>query len=498
MTGTTLYRLASRGLPRLSFPLNVRIQRLGRTPRPPGALRVGGHVETGTAGGVPVIWLRRAQANRGVLVHLHGGSYVTGPVAGQWRWLTALSAELSMAAVLIDHRLAPEHPHPAALDDVLTALRSLMSTGALRPGRWALTGDSSGGALALVATQTLIAAGSPLPAALVLMAPWVDLSLTNPQIAGTEPADPVLSRRFLRPAAAAYAGPTPLGDHRVSPLHGDLAGLPPVHIDVGTRDILVHDVRLLRNRLLDVDVPVDYVEEPGGLHAYPTLRASPAADRAVAAQAAFLRERLEVDQACRCGGPPATGAHFPHAVTPVTARRDPRPAATGTQSKETVMSKELSTHIDIRATPDRVWEVLTDLAAYPAWNPFIVRAEGVVAPGRRLTLRMQPVGGRAMTMRPRLVEVTSNRHLRWRGTLGVPGLMDAEHALLLQPHSGGTRLIHRETFRGLLVPFVAASLDRSTLPAFVAMNQALKAQAERLPGTLERTAGPVDGAPSHP
>jgi hypothetical protein len=142
------------------------------------------------------------------------------------------------------------------------------------------------------------------------------------------------------------------------------------------------------------------------------------------------------------------------------------------------MSKRLSTHVDIQATPDRVWDVLTDLAAYSEWNPFIVRAEGVLAPGQRLTLTMQPVGGRAMTLRPRLAEVAINRTLRWRGKLGIPGLMDADHTFLLQPQAGGTRLIQQETFRGLLVPFVASSLDRSTLPAFGAMNDALKKRAE--------------------
>src|SRR3712207_2871096 len=158
------------------------------------------------------------------------------------------------------------------------------------------------------------------------------------------------------------------------------------------------------------------------------------------------------------------------------------------------MAKELSAEVDIRATPERVWQVLTDLAAYPEWNPFIVRAEGVVGPGHRLTLRMQPVGGRAMTLRPRLVTVAMNRELRWRGTLGMPGLMDAEHTFELQPHAGGTRLIHQETFRGVLVPLVARSLDRNTLPAFVAMNEALKQRAENPPRAGGRTEGTVDGS----
>ena len=143
------------------------------------------------------------------------------------------------------------------------------------------------------------------------------------------------------------------------------------------------------------------------------------------------------------------------------------------------MAKRLRTDVDIDATPERVWEVLTDLAAYPAWNPFIVRAEGVVGTGRRLTLTMQPVGGRTTTLRPRLVEVDAPRRLRWRGTVGVPGLLDAEHSFTLEPRGSGTRLVHQEDFRGLLVPLLAVSLDRGTLPAFVAMNEALKSRAEQ-------------------
>ena len=92
-----------------------------------------------------------------------------------------------------------------------------------------------------------------------------------------------------------------------------------------------------------------------------------------------------------------------------------------------------------------------------------------------------------MTLRPRLVEVAVHRELRWRGRLVLPGLMDAEHTFVLQPQAGGTQLVHQETFRGVLVPFVAASLDRNTLPAFVAMNEALKRRAEEPARTRART-----------
>ncbi|MGY1786360.1 SRPBCC family protein [Geodermatophilus sp. SYSU D00698] len=141
---------------------------------------------------------------------------------------------------------------------------------------------------------------------------------------------------------------------------------------------------------------------------------------------------------------------------------------------------QLSTAIEIDAPPERVWAELTDLGAYPEWNPFIVRAEGDVAPGARLSLRMQPVGGRAMGFRPRLLEVAPARELRWLGRLGVPGLFDGEHVFRLEPVGPGTRLVQEETFRGVLVPLLARSLRRGTLPAFEAMNRALKERAERI------------------
>ncbi len=143
------------------------------------------------------------------------------------------------------------------------------------------------------------------------------------------------------------------------------------------------------------------------------------------------------------------------------------------------MSTTLSTVIDIDANTQRVWQVLTDLAAYPDWNPFIVRAEGRVEVGGRLKLRMQPVGGRAVTLKPTVMEVVEGSRLRWRGSVGVPGLMDAEHVFELTARDGGgVRLDHHEHFHGLLVPLFTTSLHRQTLPAFAAMNEALKRRAE--------------------
>jgi hypothetical protein len=144
------------------------------------------------------------------------------------------------------------------------------------------------------------------------------------------------------------------------------------------------------------------------------------------------------------------------------------------------MNKRLVHAIDIDAGPERVWQVLTDLPAYPQWNPFIVRAEGHVDVGSALTLRMQPVGGRVATLRPTVVEATEPWRVRWMGRLGLPRILDANHEFRIEAlPDGRSRLTQDEVFTGLLVPIVAKSLDRGTLPAFAAMNAALKERAER-------------------
>ena len=148
------------------------------------------------------------------------------------------------------------------------------------------------------------------------------------------------------------------------------------------------------------------------------------------------------------------------------------------------MSKQLDTEIDIDAPPADVWEVLSDLGAYRDWNPFIVHADGEAQVGRRLTLRMRPEGGRAGTFRPTVLESSPGRRLRWLGRLGVRGVLDADHTFTIEGRpGGGARLRQQEEFRGVLTPFLARSLDRGTLPAFRAMNEALKQRVEHRAGS---------------
>lgn len=137
----------------------------------------------------------------------------------------------------------------------------------------------------------------------------------------------------------------------------------------------------------------------------------------------------------------------------------------------------IDTSIDIAASPARVWEILTDFAAYPQWNPFIVRVAGLPVVGGRLVVTIQPPGRKAMMFRPVVLAATPEVELRWRGRLLMPGLFDGEHLFRLSPADGGCRLDHSEVFTGLLAGLLGGTLP-ATRRGFVAMNEALKARAE--------------------
>ena len=143
------------------------------------------------------------------------------------------------------------------------------------------------------------------------------------------------------------------------------------------------------------------------------------------------------------------------------------------------MAKVVRTEIEINATPDRVWSILEEFAAYPEWNPFVRKIEGRPEVGTRLRVLLQAPGGRAMTFKPVVQAADESREFRWLGRLALPGLFSGEHRFRIEPTGDGRVRFHQEeTFRGLLVPLMARSLDRDTKAGFEAMNRALKERAE--------------------
>lgn len=128
---------------------------------------------------------------------------------------------------------------------------------------------------------------------------------------------------------------------------------------------------------------------------------------------------------------------------------------------------------DIDAPPQEVWDVLMDFPSHAAWNPFIHTIEGNAKVGETLKVVLKtPDGGEGLTMAPCVVQVSAPRHFAWRGQLRFPGAFEGTHEFLVQALGEGTRFVHKEQFRGFLVPFVGRIL-RETQEGFARMNQAL-------------------------
>jgi len=241
-----------------------------------------------TSSGVPGEFVRgrdRAAAS-GTVLYLHGGAYCLGSPATH-RSITSHLARRAGAEVFVaDYRLAPEHPFPAALEDAVAAYRGLLAR-AGGPSSLALVGDSAGGGLALALALRLRQLGEPLPAALVLMSPWIDLG--RPDRGSTPPGEVMISLPWVEACARLYLAATDAAEPLASPINGDLRGLPPVLIQVGTDEILLQDSQRLHAALIQAGVVVELQQYPGRWHVFQASAGALAdADRALESAAQFL------------------------------------------------------------------------------------------------------------------------------------------------------------------------------------------------------------------
>jgi len=202
----------------------------------------------------------------GAVVYLHGGAYTNEVVDQQWAFVAALAARTGVEVHVPIYGLAPHHTASEAVDLVAEVVHGLVAQGR----SVVLLGDSAGGGLALVAAQQAAPAVRQRVAGLLLIAPWIDLTMANPAVDAVEPTDPWLTRAGLHPIARSWAGDLALDDPVVSPLFGDLTGLPPVEVRVGTRDITAPDCRELERRMPDGAAFALHVED-GAIHDYPLL-----------------------------------------------------------------------------------------------------------------------------------------------------------------------------------------------------------------------------------
>jgi acetyl esterase/lipase len=233
------------------------------------------------AGGVRAEWIEAPGTERGrVVLWLHGGGYILGTLP-TYRDLTGRVARAARARCLvIDYRLAPEHPFPAAVEDATAAYRWLLRQG-VDPRRLVIAGDSAGGGLTLGTCVALRAAGDPLPAALVCISPLTDLEATGNSVKSAD--DPLIKGgpAALQGMSRAYVPAGDLRDPRASPLHADFAGFPPLLIQVGTREALLDDSTRVAEKARAAGVEVSLEKGEGLIHVWPLF--APGAPESIAA-----------------------------------------------------------------------------------------------------------------------------------------------------------------------------------------------------------------------
>jgi acetyl esterase/lipase len=244
-------------------------------------------------GGVPAIRVTRPRSrpDRHIL-YLHGGAYAYGSPS-LYRDLIWRIADAAEASVLIlDYRLAPEHPFPAAVDDAVRSYRWLLAEG-VEPRRLAVMGDSAGGGLAFASLLKLRDDGAPLPAAAVALSPWTDLTLGSESARRNVKADPMLSVEPARVLADRYLGGADPRTPYASPLHGDLVGLPPSLIQVGGDEILLDDAMGMAECLRAAGSAAELDVWPRMPHVWQLYaRVLPEARRAIERIGEFIRRNL--------------------------------------------------------------------------------------------------------------------------------------------------------------------------------------------------------------
>jgi acetyl esterase/lipase len=246
------------------------------------------------AGGVQAEWITTPESDGSerTILYLHGGGYVIGSIRTHRDLASRVSRAAQARVLLIDYRLAPEHPHPAAVEDALAAYRWLLAQG-VDPSRLAVGGDSAGGGLTVATLVALRDANDPLPAAGVCLSPWVDLEGLGESMTTKAGADPMVQRDRLLGYARHYLAGQPARTPLAAPLYADLSGLPPLLIQVGTAETLLDDSTRLAERARKAGVAAELEIWDDMIHVWQAFAAVlPEGQQAIEGMGRFLRLHL--------------------------------------------------------------------------------------------------------------------------------------------------------------------------------------------------------------
>lgn len=273
--GATLYEYKLRrqhAHPRSAEAEDARLEALRDTAEPrysmPADLQINAPVSADDREGMQCFTLNPGGGAVTVL-YLHGGAYVNGFNVHHWRFMDRLASAAGCEVVAPDYHRIPFGDCDRAYDDLAGLYRDWV---AANPGRrLILMGDSAGGGLALGLAEYLVQAGDALPERLILLSPWVDVSMDNPEVEALQGVEPMLHLDLMRVHGRWWAGARDVHDWQVSPLYGDMAGLPPVTLYCGTRELLYPDILLTRDRLEAAGVAVNLHIGSGLNHDYPLM-----------------------------------------------------------------------------------------------------------------------------------------------------------------------------------------------------------------------------------
>jgi monoterpene epsilon-lactone hydrolase len=296
--------LVKRGLHRLGTDEAEAVRRIRRALEPKSFLRprLSPEVKVETLNSVTVKgeWVTWTNSPERTIYYLHGGGYVACSPATHRSFTAHLSQAANAKVFALDYRLAPEHKFPAALEDAVRGYRMLLENG--EPAeRIIIGGDSAGGGLTLATLIALRDRGLPLPGGAFCLSPWTDLAATGGSLVTNEEKDPMLTGIGMKEFAALYHGNASPADPLVSPLYGDLIGLPPLLIYVSNIEVLLDDSIRLAARAQKHGVRVDLRVWNDLPHVWPVFIAFklPEARQALSEIAEFIKQQTSMQKAKR-------------------------------------------------------------------------------------------------------------------------------------------------------------------------------------------------------
>ncbi len=254
-------------------------------------------LERTTINGLYAEWLRPKAATRGkVLLYLHGGAYVIGSCRSHRQMVSHIARAAVIDALVPEYRLAPDHQFPAAIDDAIGVYRELLASG-IRSEDIVISGDSAGGGLTVATLLSLRNAGDPMPAAAVLLSPFLDATGSGESATTRADKDPWFHAKDMEVVIRHYCGESEARNPLVSPVFGNVAGLPPVYIQVGDHEILLSDSTRFTDMLREAGSEVEIEVWPEMWHVFQLFVGKmPESRQAINKIGAYLKARMKSDE----------------------------------------------------------------------------------------------------------------------------------------------------------------------------------------------------------